>query len=911
MAKLNLGRVAFVLRGEWAQGAYNKLDVVSYGTTGDSYVSRVDNNTALPTDDIKWLRLTNVGDSVAAANQAAQAANTAAESATAAAASGVRTDTEQGLNDTQKATARGNIDAASVGEVSDLKSAVNDNTYVLKEISTATTTELTGVQTSNKSINWSKQPVDANANFYIMTYTSGFASGDVLLIDGILPSGGGYLYAFYDSGDNALTTSTAGTSVTGVVGEVAKVPENAVKLIISGHVSSSYPPVKCEKITGYVSNLADNVNGLNESVDKLSDALLGNLYDPNIAVDGYLIYNDTTGAFGAYADSILSGYFPVKSGKTYNVYYNTPGLYSTTLAFYNANKTIICAGAIGYADNSQTGFSNVPVLGDKVTLTGAMANLNMEINDPSIKYAVWYISKNESAGSGNYYGSHSGLTGIIEHLFVRDASSMAAQVDEISQRVSNLEDEISSSNARVTVNISGNDVQIRTKWDNTNDIACRTILNGSENLGFELWGYYTLPKDSGDSVIATTLFKDASDDIAPLRCNGSILGANHGHDRCYTITCSGGHGLTESDIGKTFTDGSSHDFVIITIKSTTKVMVVSPNNSETEPLNEYTPTGTMTCNAQSFAVTSVTRGQLRPSENHHSVKVLINGVREVSENGVYKGDSVHIVETYDVIRIPDMISFLQEHIGTNTNDTYYSDAITGKYFTMSLDYVFTERCACTVFENIEFATVADLVFVHGTQSMPIGDYYSCPACTDYQMIQQRTGDTQPEFSSDKWADADYPADRIYQYTDANQTTGFCVGFNDAFGNAKPAIRKNQRKSGYIYRTTNKVYPYLVFEYGTTSVGTMISCVAYRLPLNVYDADIPAVGWYYVGDDIYLVVDVQKTVNKMLELPDYMVGRKASVIKSFGTFTLGSEFVGASGLKIITTTFGSAVIKLDK
>lgn len=112
MAKLNLGRVAFVLRGEWAQGAYNKLDVVSYGTTGDSYVSRVDNNTALPTDDTKWLRLTNVGDSVTAANQAAQAANTAAANATAAAASGVRTDTAQGLTDVQKATARSNIDAA-------------------------------------------------------------------------------------------------------------------------------------------------------------------------------------------------------------------------------------------------------------------------------------------------------------------------------------------------------------------------------------------------------------------------------------------------------------------------------------------------------------------------------------------------------------------------------------------------------------------------------------------------------------------------------------------------------------------------------------------------------------------------------------------------------------------------------
>lgn len=117
MAKLNLGRVGFVLRGEWAQGAYSKLDVVFYGTTGDSYVSREDNNTTLPTDATKWLRLTNVGESVSAANQAAQAANTAAASATAAAASGVRTDAEQDLNDAQKETARGNIGAASADDL--------------------------------------------------------------------------------------------------------------------------------------------------------------------------------------------------------------------------------------------------------------------------------------------------------------------------------------------------------------------------------------------------------------------------------------------------------------------------------------------------------------------------------------------------------------------------------------------------------------------------------------------------------------------------------------------------------------------------------------------------------------------------------------------------------------------------
>ena len=180
MAKLNLGRVAFVLRGEWAQGAYNKLDVVSYATTGDSYVSRVDNNTALPTDDTKWLRLTNVGDSVTAANQAAQAANTAAANATAAAASGVRTDRDQGLNDTQKATARGNIDAASVGEVSDLKSALSSNQTTTKNLNTVNlgrwqTNENTGVisQGSDKMLGINEYiAVDENTNYTLTFYNT-------------------------------------------------------------------------------------------------------------------------------------------------------------------------------------------------------------------------------------------------------------------------------------------------------------------------------------------------------------------------------------------------------------------------------------------------------------------------------------------------------------------------------------------------------------------------------------------------------------------------------------------------------------------------------------------------------------------------------------------------------------------
>lgn len=48
-----LGRTGFELCGEWKQGSYGRLALVSFG--GSSFVSLVDDNTALLTDASKWM----------------------------------------------------------------------------------------------------------------------------------------------------------------------------------------------------------------------------------------------------------------------------------------------------------------------------------------------------------------------------------------------------------------------------------------------------------------------------------------------------------------------------------------------------------------------------------------------------------------------------------------------------------------------------------------------------------------------------------------------------------------------------------------------------------------------------------------------------------------------------------------
>lgn len=82
MTKVNLGRVGLYPKGTYnSEVTYEKMDVVFYPTTGSSYVSIADNNSAVPTDTTKWQPVADVSNEVAAADAAAIRANAAAEAA--------------------------------------------------------------------------------------------------------------------------------------------------------------------------------------------------------------------------------------------------------------------------------------------------------------------------------------------------------------------------------------------------------------------------------------------------------------------------------------------------------------------------------------------------------------------------------------------------------------------------------------------------------------------------------------------------------------------------------------------------------------------------------------------------------------------------------------------------------------
>lgn len=666
-------------------------------------------------------------------------------------------------------------------------------------------------------------------------------------------------------------------------------------------------------------DLSDYYN--KNEVDELTKMVGTNLYDKSLVIDGMILANtpNATKLLQTYANAILSGYVEVNQGETYTITNGTEDsgkqLYVGAVFFFDKDKKPICAISIAGA----THYSWATIEGN-ATVTGDGIAKTITILNPNIKYIMWYVTSSSATNSyaRNFYGVHDGTDTIVNRIQMNEGSELLQfseyglsepiknKVLENSREIEELKKNKSDNTSVYLVKLNEN-IQFRSDFGE-NDICIRAVLNGSHNKSFNLSGYYTVPKETELSDISTgTVFKNAGDDIAPLYFISSYLGGNHGIARVYKLTFDSSHGLTESNIGEMWNTSVNKDCMILQVPNATEIIIGFPKN-DVFGLEAVDKTNITSLIKGEIALTpsTVTATQLWSGENHISVKVMNDKAEEITVNGVYNGAYFDVVESYDIIYIPSVTSYLAENIGSNTNDSVSDDSIIDKYCTVNIIYRFTERGAITVYQTADFDRDLPSVRAGFVQSASIGQYFCVPA-TSYNIVSKQTEAV--SLTNDTWVDLEYPPDRFYQFKNAEQTSGMCIGYCPEYGNAVPSVRKNQVNAGK-YETSFKVYPYVQLE-GAVDDTTSITAISYRTPLNQYDSDIPAVSWYYVGDDIYLLLDVQKTVNKFLQLPEYMNGRKIEIVKAFGDITIPHPFVGAKGVRIIVDTYGSATLKLTK
>lgn len=468
---------------------------------------------------------------------------------------------------------------------------------------------------------------------------------------------------------------------------------------------------------------------------------------------------------------------------------------------------------------------------------------------------------------------------------------------------------------RLSFTKSGNTMQVRSGWNDTSDFITRMLLEDIYNGCMSFTYMLTVGKAVAHSdVTAGTNWKNATDDITPIYINDSYIGAGHGYYAGYMIT-SAGHGKTEADIGSEWVAENAIHYIILKVPTVDTILVCSVYTGvDKTPLTLTAPTTPMVHSTGATHTDNIVFGeaatihQIDPCLNNHTKKVYIDKTDEFDllTDGTVYGNDVDVVEQYDIVHIPTMLTYIIANVGSNTNESIASDAITEKYCTVTLNYRFGNYGTCVITQSVDFAREVKLGFLGFVQSITVGDKAYVPL-TDYSTIT-----TQAElaltFAAAVWTAADNPPNRFFQFND-DLSKGMCLGYCPEYGFGIDANRLIYCDDAGQYYTTKKMYPYLIDGMAATPPNLNINAVCFRVPIQAWDSDFTNVSWYEVEGATYLMVDAHKSLDKYLVLPASLQGKTATLIESDGTISMPNAFVDTNGLKLVVTDYGSAIIRL--
>lgn len=699
--------------------------------------------------------------------------------------------------------------------------------------------------------------------------------------------------AMEDMSDTVISAITGGTTV-----NVLSIPQN-----------DSVTPDKLS------ANLRQTLN-----IDKS-----WNEYNKLNALDGKLVGYTPNTTLSPYADAIYSGLVPVVSGKTYVISQKLRSIgavffYDGTVSAPNFNTGAVCAvveGAGGAYGSWASPDGKVTRTNKSVDSEGYYVSV-ITIIDPNIKFMAWHMH------SGSYWTHTTAqFNELIDSAQVEEGTLRTQYTTFGWENYKIKEDALPDQfkqlqNNHIVVLKKGSDITGRVNFSETKDFYhLWKYPKTNMNLGLNLEGIYTCDKNTPYNVISGDLYKNSGDDITPLYINESYMGANHGYFDLITLTATA-HGKTTADIGSVWNlTGGTKRFIIVDIVDANKLKIFSDYTGNPTLPTHYTSaasfSGTLThvsgaTNLTDITFASTVKDQLFPNTNNKSVKFVLDG-KEITEDGTFYGDKFDIIETYNILDIPSVQQYLKDHIGTKAN---LSDNTILGWVTVTNIFSHGRNGSLTVKTGYEFLKQTNISFYGIVQSVTVGTKAYVPGVGMVDGKDMGTVVTQGtntlEFAKATWLDGTKPPYRYHQFND-DYSKGMALGYNTQFGVAKPSIRQNNSSAGNFAGSSKKMYPHVKVG-GTATLGDYQEAVAFRVPLKTIDADATCLYWYWVGEDIYLAFDYHKSINKIIELPSYMAGKKIEQLDVHANTTIQSEFVSAKGIKVkVVNNYGYGVLRL--
>ncbi len=481
--------------------------------------------------------------------------------------------------------------------------------------------------------------------------------------------------------------------------------------------------------------------------------------------------------------------------------------------------------------------------------------------------------------------------------------------------------------------VAENNLRFRaTEWTADHDLAMDALLFGSSNKNFNIQNLNLVAKSTpyADATTRSELFKSAGDDITPLNFNGTYIGANHGYFIIAATPC-GAHGKTEADIGSIWIR-NTQKYVLVKVDSTSLWFCPFDDNAmESGNFSAYANVNSSHFLKAGDTLTHVSgathrqditasgaskQEQFWTATNHLVQHAFLDGTYEVSleENGSYECEFVDFYEAYDIIYLPDMLTYLIENAGKNTNESHHDEEIEGAYVRIHVTYRYHKNGSCVVYSQYDFDKTVKVGYFGAVQSQPFGTkdsdhYVYVPGSTDYS-IPTLQGNESIYLKKDQLATAGAHITSYFQMTDAEGSKAMNLGFNPYYGYGTAEKRDDYLLGDYgFYYTSFKMYPYLISSC-KISAGERVTSVAYRVPSVKIDEDLTALNWYWVGEDIYLSLHTDAALDKTVSLPDYMEGMTVSLVESSASsFTVNSETI-SGGISVTASDAGYAIVKLS-
>ena len=477
--------------------------------------------------------------------------------------------------------------------------------------------------------------------------------------------------------------------------------------------------------------------------------------------------------------------------------------------------------------------------------------------------------------------------------------------------------------------LKGNDLFLRSeKWSESDDFVWKCdIVNPHEwsktrwfgNKFFNIAGAYTCPStEPADCVDNLALWKISLDDSCPVKINGTYIGANHGYYCCDQVTVPS-HDKSEADIGSVWIDeeGKSYCLVKIPDEDTLCFVKFDEESMATGRFDFGRPENVLfhKSGAQHIGPVCFTErvdAQLYQSFNHYTVKLLTDEQeRSVNEDFLQKCDTVTVETAYDIIYVPAMLRYLMERVGSNTNASQCSDEIGESYLRLYVRHVFCENGTVSTYCSFDINKDIDLQYFGLVQSMRTAEApYAYIPDTVYDQLTPQDGTQTFWFYRDSWNSEQKAPYRYYQFKDSSCKEGMALAFDRNYGWGSNEMRLSRLDYAGMYYRTRKQYPAFISG-GKLEAGMHIDGFAARMPLSKRDSDLTAMCWYYINDEIVLMLDTHKAVDKDVDLPDSLIGRKMEIHDSSASCDLSKLTLDGNKLHISFDGYGYLVLRLRK